>query len=118
MAENAGDKLGFVKRQVGGDLKRFKEFIERRGLETGACAARSERRGATRRPSRTSRHRPAHDGPRGPGPRAGPLPCLRQRFRSPCALEVGEQLGLPASTPDRMVRATRSSSATCGLVSE
>ncbi|MFE4050029.1 SRPBCC family protein [Streptomyces sp. YIM B13518] len=36
VAENAGDKLGFVKRQVGGDLKRFKEFIERRGLETGA----------------------------------------------------------------------------------
>ncbi|GGV73011.1 SRPBCC family protein [Streptomyces griseoloalbus] len=35
-AENVGDKLGFVKRQVSGDLKRFKEFIEQRGLETGA----------------------------------------------------------------------------------
>ncbi|CAL9357045.1 hypothetical protein SUDANB176_00595 [Streptomyces sp. enrichment culture] len=36
VAENVGDKLGFVKRQVGGDLRRFKEFIERRGQETGA----------------------------------------------------------------------------------
>jgi hypothetical protein len=25
-----------VKRQVSGDLKRFKEFIEKRGTETGA----------------------------------------------------------------------------------
>ncbi|MFE9773227.1 SRPBCC family protein [Streptomyces sp. NPDC005931] len=36
VAETVGDKLGVVKRQVDGDLKRFKEFIERRGLETGA----------------------------------------------------------------------------------
>ncbi|GAA3194669.1 MULTISPECIES: SRPBCC family protein [Streptomyces] len=36
LAESVGDKLGFVKRQVDGDLKRFKEFIEQRGLETGA----------------------------------------------------------------------------------
>ncbi|WP_309058449.1 SRPBCC family protein [Streptomyces sp.] len=36
VAESAGDKLGFVKRQAAGDLKRFKEFIERRGQETGA----------------------------------------------------------------------------------
>ncbi|MFF9204901.1 SRPBCC family protein [Streptomyces sp. NPDC014986] len=36
VAESVGDKLGFVKRQVGGDLKRFKTFIEQRGLETGA----------------------------------------------------------------------------------
>ncbi|MFI8192333.1 SRPBCC family protein [Streptomyces sp. NPDC085946] len=35
-AEAVGDKLGFVKRQVTGDLKRFKEFIEKRGAETGA----------------------------------------------------------------------------------
>ncbi|GHE75776.1 polyketide cyclase/dehydrase/lipid transport protein [Streptomyces sp. 2132.2] len=35
-AENVGDKLGFVKRQVTGDLKRFKEYIEDRGRETGA----------------------------------------------------------------------------------
>ncbi|MEU0009262.1 SRPBCC family protein [Streptomyces sp. NPDC006314] len=37
LAETVGDKLGFVKRQVTGDLKRFKEFIEQRGgTETGA----------------------------------------------------------------------------------
>jgi uncharacterized membrane protein len=34
--ENVGDVLGLVKRQVEGDLKRFKEFIESRGGETGA----------------------------------------------------------------------------------
>ncbi|GHB55637.1 cyclase [Streptomyces cirratus] len=34
--ENVGDKLGFVKRQITGDLKRFKEYIEARGQETGS----------------------------------------------------------------------------------
>jgi hypothetical protein len=34
--EVVGDKLGFVSRRVEGDLKRFKEFIEERGVETGA----------------------------------------------------------------------------------
>ncbi len=37
MVENAGEKLGFVDRRVQGDLKRFKDFIESRGQETGAC---------------------------------------------------------------------------------
>lgn len=37
LTETAGDKLGFVKRQVAGDLGRFKQFIEQRGgQETGA----------------------------------------------------------------------------------
>ncbi|CAM5506130.1 Cyclase OS=Streptomyces fumanus OX=67302 GN=GCM10018772_54890 PE=4 SV=1 [Streptomyces fumanus] len=36
LAEKAGDKLGVVQRQTKGDLKRFKEFIEGRGHETGA----------------------------------------------------------------------------------
>ncbi|MEU6487478.1 SRPBCC family protein [Streptomyces sp. NPDC046887] len=35
-AETVGDKLGVVKRQVTGDLKRFKGFIESRGAETGS----------------------------------------------------------------------------------
>src|SRR5215216_1849080 len=35
VAEQAGDKLGFLDRQVKGDMKRFKEFIESRGVETG-----------------------------------------------------------------------------------
>ena len=35
LAETVGDKLGFLARRVAGDLKRFKEFIELRGQETG-----------------------------------------------------------------------------------
>ncbi|PRH76502.1 cyclase [Streptomyces solincola] len=35
LAETVGDKLGVVKRQVTGDLKRFKGYIESRGTETG-----------------------------------------------------------------------------------
>jgi uncharacterized membrane protein len=34
--ESAGDALGFMTRRVEGDLKRFREFIEARGTETGA----------------------------------------------------------------------------------
>jgi uncharacterized membrane protein len=36
LVESIGDKLGFVSKQAEGDLKRFKEFIESRGRETGA----------------------------------------------------------------------------------
>jgi uncharacterized membrane protein len=34
--ENIGDALGLVKGRVKGDMKRFKEFVESRGTETGA----------------------------------------------------------------------------------
>jgi uncharacterized membrane protein len=34
--ESAGDALGFVQRQAKEDLKRFKEFVESRGVATGA----------------------------------------------------------------------------------
>jgi uncharacterized membrane protein len=34
--ENVGDMLGFVKMQMKGNLKRFKELLESRGTETGA----------------------------------------------------------------------------------
>ena len=34
--QKAGDALGIVERRVAGDLHRFKDFIERRGSETGA----------------------------------------------------------------------------------
>ncbi|WP_436776439.1 SRPBCC family protein [Yinghuangia sp. YIM S09857] len=34
--DTVGDKLGFAKRQITGDLRRFKEYIEARGGETGA----------------------------------------------------------------------------------
>jgi uncharacterized membrane protein len=33
--EAAGDKLGVLDRRVKGDMKRFKEFLEERGTETG-----------------------------------------------------------------------------------
>ena len=36
VVEKIGDKLGFVSNQAEGDLKRFKQFIESRGAETGA----------------------------------------------------------------------------------
>jgi uncharacterized membrane protein len=42
IVETVGDKLGFVSRQVEGDLKRFKEFIEDRGRETGAWRGKIE----------------------------------------------------------------------------
>ena len=34
--EKVGDALGFVTRRIEGDLERFKEFIQNRGVETGA----------------------------------------------------------------------------------
>ncbi|WHT15937.1 SRPBCC family protein [Crossiella sp. CA-258035] len=36
LTEKAGAALGVVEHRVSGDLKRFKEFIEQRGAETGA----------------------------------------------------------------------------------
>ncbi|MFL6127809.1 MAG: SRPBCC family protein [Mycobacteriales bacterium] len=43
LAENVGDKLGFVSRRAAGDLERFKKFIESRGLETGAWRGNVDR---------------------------------------------------------------------------
>jgi uncharacterized membrane protein len=40
LVEQAGDKLGFVKRRATGDLERFKAFIEHRGTESGAWRGR------------------------------------------------------------------------------
>ena len=34
--EQVGDKTGIVDRRVKGDMRRFREFIEARGTETGA----------------------------------------------------------------------------------
>jgi uncharacterized protein YwbE len=45
VVENVGDILGVVTRRVAGDLKRFKEFIEARGQETGAGRGEVERPG-------------------------------------------------------------------------
>jgi hypothetical protein len=43
IVEQAGDKLGLVKRRATGDLGRFKEFIEARGVATGAWRGEVER---------------------------------------------------------------------------
>ncbi|GGM04072.1 MULTISPECIES: SRPBCC family protein [Micromonospora] len=43
VVEQAGDKLGVVKRRAKGDLDRFKQFIERRGQETGAWRGQVDR---------------------------------------------------------------------------
>ena len=45
LVETAGDKLGVVDRRVKGDLKRFREFIEHRGGETGAWRGEVNRPG-------------------------------------------------------------------------
>lgn len=43
VAEQAADKLGLISRRVKGDLRRFKSFIESRGVETGAWRGQVDR---------------------------------------------------------------------------
>jgi uncharacterized membrane protein len=43
IVEQVGDKLGVVRRQVEGDLDRFKDFIEASGTETGAWRGEVQR---------------------------------------------------------------------------
>ena len=43
MAEKAADTLGLLTHRVKGDLKRFKEFIEKRGGETGGWRGEVDR---------------------------------------------------------------------------
>ena len=47
VVEKAGDALGVLKRQVKGDLERFKELIESRGSESGAWRGEVEQDPAT-----------------------------------------------------------------------
>ena len=47
--EKAGDALGVTKRQVAGDMERFKEFIESRGAETGSWRGEIDQEGVDRR---------------------------------------------------------------------
>ena len=47
IVEQAGDKLGVLKRRVKGDLGRFKEMIESRGDETGAWRGDVDQHGGT-----------------------------------------------------------------------
>jgi uncharacterized membrane protein len=48
LVEKAGDALGMVKSRTKGDLGRFKEYVEKRGTETGAWRGEVEQ-GATKR---------------------------------------------------------------------
>jgi uncharacterized membrane protein len=43
VAEQVGDKMGVVAARTKGDLKRFKEFVEERGSETGAWRGEIDR---------------------------------------------------------------------------
>jgi uncharacterized membrane protein len=43
--ENAADKLGILDRQIKSNMERFKEFIEKRGRETGAWRGDVDRPG-------------------------------------------------------------------------
>ncbi len=45
--EQAGDKLGFVNRRAEGDLKRFRDFVESQGHETGAWRGEVHQTGTT-----------------------------------------------------------------------
>jgi uncharacterized membrane protein len=45
LVEKAADATGMISRRVKGDLKRFKEFIEDRGTETGAWRGEVDRPG-------------------------------------------------------------------------
>ena len=48
LVENVGSALGFLDRRVQGDLERFKEFIESRGMETGAWRGEIENENVSR----------------------------------------------------------------------
>ncbi|HLH21771.1 MAG TPA: SRPBCC family protein [Chloroflexota bacterium] len=45
--ENVGNALGFMERRVDGDLHRFKDFIEGRGVATGAWRGTIDQNNAT-----------------------------------------------------------------------
>jgi uncharacterized membrane protein len=51
VAENIGDFLGVMNRRAEGDLERFKEFIESRGVETGGYRGTIPSRDDGREPS-------------------------------------------------------------------
>ncbi len=54
--ESLGDALGFMDRRVDGDLKRFKQFIESRGSETGGWRGTIEDHPERRHRKRSQKH--------------------------------------------------------------
>jgi hypothetical protein len=100
--ENVGDKLGFVSRRVEGDLKRFKEFIEERGRETGGWRGEIAG-GQTQTPphggtagmtggtgSERERYGQGHVGQTGPGYTGGQAPGMSPEGRTERAEDVRE----------------------------
>jgi uncharacterized membrane protein len=57
LVEKAGDALGIVERRVRGDLERFRDFIEARGVPTGAWRGAVEN-GRVEEPGETEAGRP------------------------------------------------------------
>ncbi len=83
MAEKAGGLLGVPDRQVKGDLKRFKGFIEERGHESGGWRGRLSPDGASSAPAGPA-DAPVRDRPQarmtgegGPPPAEGPGGSMR-----------------------------------------
>jgi uncharacterized membrane protein len=72
VVEQAGDKLGLVKGRVGGDLRKFKEFIESKGAETGAW--RGEVQGGAQSQGSGQSQRSPMSSTEPPGARPGPRP--------------------------------------------
>jgi len=85
--EKTGDVLGVVSRRVEGDLKRFKEYIEKRQVETGAW--RGEVKGGTVQNRPTSGQ--SREGHRIPGQTVNTP-------TTPTNPSTGQQYGGPGST--------------------
>ncbi|MGI5122148.1 SRPBCC family protein [Marinactinospora thermotolerans] len=73
IVEKLGDKLGIVKTRAKGDMKKFKEFIESRGVATGAYRGSVPQGQDTGRPGAVPPGEPGRPSPGGTG-RPGPVP--------------------------------------------
>ncbi|MEU9134218.1 SRPBCC family protein, partial [Kitasatospora sp. NPDC048540] len=85
VAEKAGGLLGVLDRQVKGDLKRFKGFIEERGAESGGWRGRLYPDGASSAQAAGPGDAPVRDRPQarmtgegGPPPAEGPGGSMRR----------------------------------------
>jgi uncharacterized membrane protein len=89
VAERTGDMLGVLDRQVKGDLKRFKDFIEERGQESGAWRGRVTPADAARPASGDA---PIRETPQSRMTAEGAPP-------PPDDAQLGTSQGAPASSP-------------------
>jgi hypothetical protein len=93
--EQVGDALGMVSRRVEGDLKRFKEFIESRGSETGAWRGTvgGEERGTTGLYGASGQGGTNYGGTREPSPGFGATEEERRRGGMEFGGPTGEDVG-------------------------